>query len=162
MIYLSTITLFILVLAFIFSPTASADCKYKAPSKAELEGMFGKPVDCDNPFPDDLILRKPIEQPQTKGLVCFINKRRNIIKVEFDSSKRAKRISIFTNDGSTDWAAAEILMLNGRGKLIKKADKLPLLGCESNFIEEYESLSMEFHSKNCQGSMPVSVIITWK
>ena len=160
--YLSTITLFILALSFTFSQTVTADGKHKAPSRTQLEEMFGKPVDCDNPFLKGSISPKSKEQPQTNGLVCFVNKRSVVIKVEFNSSKRAKRISIFSDVGQVFWSAVEILLLNGRGKLIKKVDKLPEGDCDSNFIEEYESLSMEYYSKGCQGSMPGSVIITWK
>ena len=167
MTYLSKVFLFFLILAIVSSPTVTADCKHKAPSKSELEEMFGKPSSCNNHYQvcKDLA-GKEIECPEPKGYVCFENQRRIKIKVEFNSSNYAKRILI---DGDGNYweaaqAAEEIVMFNGRGKFLKKVEKVPTqeMGCLVNFIEEYEDLSMEYYYKNCQNSAPGGVTITWK
>ncbi len=164
---LSKILLFIFVVVIAFSPTAIADCKRKAPSKSDFEVMFGKAVSCNRRWS---VCRdqsgKEIECPEPEGYVCFKNTSKIKIKVEFNSSNYAKRILI--DDPSNSWeafrAAEQIVMINGRGKFLKRVQKVPPpdAGCLHNFIEEYEDLSMEYYSIICQGSSPGGVIINWK
>ena len=137
----------------------------RAPSRTDLETLFGQPVNCrsaDQVCRDDS--GQPIKCPDPKGIVCFQNSRRILIQVKFSKRNRAETVIIY--DGTrffhTIRAAEEIIMIRGRGRSLKKADEQSKLGCESNFIDEYEFLSMHFVSKNCQGSMPGGVTINWK
>lgn len=164
--HLSTLILLTLVLTTPFAVIESKDCKNKAPSRVELEEMFGKSVSCNDHRYDSCFDKsgKRIECPEPEGFVCYQNDRRIKIAVKFNSSDYAKRISI--SDGMKFWetvsAANQIIMLKGRGKSLDKVEKSQPMACESNFIEKYEYLTMEYWSKNCQGSMPGGVTITWK
>jgi hypothetical protein len=163
--HLSKILLLVLFIIFSFSPIVSANCKDKAPSKVALEEMFGKAVSCNSRWTACTDKSgKQIECPEPEGFVCFENDRHIKIKVEFDSSERAKRISIF--DGMNFWetvqAATQIIMLNGRGKFLKKVEKSGVGDCITERKEQYEYLTMDFYSRNCQGSMPGGVTLTWE
>ena len=160
----------IIILAFVFvfnqASTAQSKSKTKSipPSQSNLEEMFGQPVSCnpDSATCFDLKSGNKITCPFTVGFTCFKNEQRVMIRVQFNEEKYAKKIVIFD---ANSWAAVQagnqIVMLNGRGRMLKKGDRFSG-SCDSDFTNEYEYLTMRYESKNCQGSHPGGVTITWK
>jgi hypothetical protein len=161
----------ICVFGLVFSQSVLAqklksEKRYRAPSRSQLEEMFGQAVSC---IPQYSICRdksgKEVKCPEPEGVTCFQNNQKIIIKVLFTVSNYAKTIEIY--DGGVYWAAVraaeEIIMLNGRGRTLKKpAEFEKLASCNFNFTEEYEFLSMQFYGSGCQGSAPGGVTLMWK
>ena len=161
--------IFLIALGFVQNSysqkTVEKDTRNRAPSRNDLEQMFGQPVSCNHSFAVCFDKSgKEVECPEPKDVICFQSERKIIIRVKFTTSNYAKTIQIF--DGMAFWetvrAAEEIMMLNGRGRALKKADSSKNGDCATNFTEEYEFLSINYFSQNCQNSVPGGVTITWK
>lgn len=140
--------------------------KNRVPSRSDIESLFGQAVDCQLPRGTECFDNsdKKIECPKWEGFTCFQKTREISIKVEFNSSEFAKTIQIYS--GSQFYqaveAAKQIIMLNGRGRIIKKEQKDSKFYCTDEFSEEYEYLTMHYSSRNCASLMPGGVTITWK
>lgn len=144
---------------------SKSQAKNRAPSRSDIESLFGQAVDCELPRGTECFdaSGKKTECPKWEGYVCFKGNRRIVIRVEFNSAGFAKRI--ISADGSdfpdANAAALQIIMLNGRGKLLKKEQK-PIVNCTFESTEEYEYLTIDYYTKNCQGSLPGGITIVWK
>lgn len=163
--------IFIFAVTFGFVQNSQAQTKSKskeksrAPSRSDIEFMFGKAVACPPAVTDCFDSSgKKVECPKMDEYICFQNKRKMLIHVEFNSSGFVKRIAVSNNTQfyAAVEAAKEIIMLSGRGKFLKKEQKGSEFACASEFSEEYAYLTMYYSSQNCMSSMPGSVTIIWK
>ena len=153
------------VLVTALSSTASAQDKSKAPFKKDLEEMFGQSVSCHRPYNVCLDgAGKAVKCLEPAGYTCFESERKILVQAKFDASGLAKTIKIYDgmNFYQTVRVAEEIIMLNGRGRFLKKVTDKGEGECTDDFTEEYQYLSMRYYSKQCQGAMPGGVTITWK
>ncbi len=164
------IFIFVIILAFAQnaqSQTSSAvNSKSKAPTRSEIEELFGKAVNCNEDFGKCFDKSgKEINCPvESKEIICFRDERRSSIRAEFNKAGFAKKIILFNRSSSFQAlrAAERIIMLNGRGRLLKKDKELTVMDCETSFTEDYEFLTMFLWGKGCQGLSPGGITITWK
>ncbi len=145
---------------------SKSQAKNRAPSRSDIESLFGQTIDCRLPRGTQCFdaSGEKTECPKWEGYVCFKSNRRTIIRVEFNSAGFAKRI--INGDGADFYeansAAIQIIMLNGRGRLLKREQKTSPGSCAAEAAEEYEYLTMNLYSKSCLGSIPGGVTIIWK
>lgn len=165
----SKIILLIVGIFIALSSVVVADGQGQPPSKKDLEEMFGQAVSCIRRWQVCLDDKgKEIKCVEPKDTVCYKNDRNTmLINVHFDKSDFAKNVVI--SDGinfpEAVGLAEEIILLNGRGKLLKKvidSSGEGNGGCLTHITEEYQYLSMDYSSKQCINATPGTIIVTWK
>jgi hypothetical protein len=119
-----------------------------APSKSSLKQILGAPVKCPS----------SVEEERE----CFRPKQATLVTVQLNSSDKAPNIFIYENcngiHGLTD-LISRVVPKSMRGKFLKRVEKKPL---DTNYVEEYECLRMEYFQDIGHGCAPASVNIDWE